>query len=224
LVLPTDQTERLAAGRRQPRVDQAPERLRGGVACFAHHQVRARQRTLRASTRPRSDNTIELALAIIRDLAVVLAGQRGKNDWAVVDVHDIEAFLATAPKARQRRLTVLRQFFRFAHRSRLILIDPTLNLKAKQDNAFRGRALTLDQPRQLFHRWTDGGPDVHPHEALVGMLALLHAASSQEALLLTLSGIDHARCSARLGEGRTRCRSTPPPGRCCFAVSIIGPG
>ena len=39
---------------------------------------------------------------------------RGKHDWALVDVHDIEAFLATLPKARKRRLTVLRQFFRFA--------------------------------------------------------------------------------------------------------------
>lgn len=200
LALPTDQTERLAAGRRQRRVEQVPEPLRLGVAGFADHQIRARQRALRAGTRPRSDNTIEIALAIIRDLAVFLAGQRGKHDWAVADVHDIEAFLAGAPNARHRRLTVLRQFFRFARRSRLILIDPTVTLKAKQDNAFRGRTLTLGQQRLLFHRWTSGDPDVHPHEALVGMLALLHAASSQEARLLLFSDIDHSRCSARLGE------------------------
>jgi hypothetical protein len=184
LALSTDQTERLAAGRRQRRVDQAPEPLRGGVAGFADHQIRARQRALRAGTRPRSDNAIELALAIIRDLAVFLAGQRGKHDWAAVDVYDMEAFLAGAPNARHRRLTVLRQFFRFARRFRLILIDPTVTLKAKQNNAFRGLTLTLGQQRQLFHRWTSGDPDVHPHEALIGTLALLHAASSQEARLL----------------------------------------
>jgi hypothetical protein len=200
LALPTDQSERLAAARRQRRIDQAPEALRAGVTGFAEHLLSARQRALRAGTRPRSDNTIETALAITRDLARFLSVQRGKNDWAVVDVHDIEAFLATAPKARHRRLTVLRQFFRFAHRSRLILIDPTTSLKAKQHNAFRGRTLTLNQQRQLFRRWTSESPKVHPHEALVGMLALLHAASSQEARLLRLDDIDHARCSARLGE------------------------
>jgi site-specific recombinase XerD len=47
-------------------------------------------------------------------------------------VHDLEAFLATAPKARHRRLTVLHQFFRFASRSRLILIDPTTSLKGQR--------------------------------------------------------------------------------------------
>jgi hypothetical protein len=100
LALPTDQTERLAAGRWQRRVDQAPEPLRPGVARFADHQIRARQRALRAGTRPRNDNTIEMALAIIRDLAVYLASQRGKHDWAVVDVNDVEAFLAGVPKSR----------------------------------------------------------------------------------------------------------------------------
>ncbi|GIF08959.1 site-specific integrase [Actinoplanes siamensis] len=200
LALPTDQAERLAAGRRQRRIDQTPEALRAGVGGFADYQMRARQRALRAGTRPRSDNTIELALAVVRDLAVFLTGQRGKNDWSIADVHDVEAFLADMPKARARRLTVLRQFFRFARRSRLVLIDPTMTLKAKQHSAFRGRTLTLGEQRQVFRRWTSGDADVHPHEALVGMLALLHAASSQEARLLTLDNIDHTRCSARLGD------------------------
>jgi site-specific recombinase XerD len=179
---------------------QAPEDLRAGVAGFAEHMLRARQRAQRAGTRPRSDNTIETGLATTRDLARFLASQRSKNDWAVVDVHDIEAFLATAPKSRHRRLTVLRQFFRFAHRSRLILIDPTTSIKVKQNNAFRGRTLTLSQQRELFRRWTSGELEVHPHEALVGMLALLHAASSREARLLRLADIDRIRCSVHLGE------------------------
>jgi integrase len=115
-------------------------------------------------------------------------------------VNDVEAFLATNPKARKRRLTVLRQFFRFAHRTRLILIDPTTTLQAKQTNAFRGQTLTLQQQRTLFRRWTSADPVVHPHEALIGMLALLHAASSQEVRLLHVSDIDQERCSVRLGD------------------------
>jgi hypothetical protein len=51
----------------------------------------ARQRARRARTRPRTDHTIETALAIVRDLARFLADQRGKLDWALADVHDIEA-------------------------------------------------------------------------------------------------------------------------------------
>ena len=34
---------------------------------------------------------------MIRDLANSLAAERGKRDWATVDVHDIETFLATRP-------------------------------------------------------------------------------------------------------------------------------
>lgn len=200
LALPTDQAERLAAGRRQRRIDDVPAPLRPAVAGLAEHMLRARARALRAGTRPRTDHTIETALAITRDLARFLTCQRSKNDWALVDVHDIEAFLATNPAARKRRLTVLRQFFRFTRRTRLILIDPTVSLQAGQDNAFRGQTLTLQQQRTLFHRWTAADSTAHPHEALVGMLALLHAASSQEVRLLRIADIDQDRCSVRLGE------------------------
>lgn len=200
LALPTDQAERLAAGRRQRRIEEVPEPLRPAVTGFAQQMLQARQRALRAGTRPRSDHTVETSLAITRDLARFLSSRRGKHDWALVDVHDVEAFLATAPKSRKRRLTVLRQYFRFAHRTRLILIDPTRTLQAKENNAFRGRTLTLQQQRELFRRWTSTDPDIHPHEAFVGILALLHAASSQEARLLRVTDIDHKRCSVRLGE------------------------
>ncbi|WP_406174960.1 hypothetical protein [Streptomyces sp. NBC_00996] len=39
---------------------------------------------------------------------------RGKNDWALADVHDVEIFVASLPRARKLRLNVLRQFFHFA--------------------------------------------------------------------------------------------------------------
>lgn len=198
LALPTDQAERLAVGRRQRRVDATPEPLRPAVAAFAESMLRARERARRAGTRPRSDHTLETALATMRDLARFLVSGRDKDQWALVDVHDIEAFLASLPDARKRRLTVLRQFFRFARAQRLVLVDPTSGLVAKQSNAFRGRTLTLDQQRRLFRRWTTGD-GTHPHEALLGMLALLHGASSQEVRLLRADDIDHRAQALRLG-------------------------
>lgn len=97
LAVPTDQAARLAAGRRQRRIDAAPDALRPAVAAFAAWMLRARERARRAGTRPRADGTIEAALATLRDLAPFLAETRGKLDRALVDVGDVEAFLATLP-------------------------------------------------------------------------------------------------------------------------------
>lgn len=199
LALPTDQAEQLAAGRRQRRIDAVPRPLRPVVAAFDAFRMQAQQRARRAGTRPRSDHTLETALAIMRDLAVFLVSRRDKEDWALVDVHDIEAFLATLPKARKRRLIVLRQFFGFARAQRIVLVDPTKGLTARESNAFRGRTLTLAQQRELFRRWTTD-ERVHPHEALVGILALLHGASSQEVRKLTITEIDQQARAVRLGK------------------------
>ena len=86
-------------------------------------------------------------LAIVRDLARFLDSQRGKQDWALVDVSDIEAFLAEQPNNRARRLTVLGQFFRFARNRRVVLVDPTRGLAAKRYRGFRGSTLTITQQR-----------------------------------------------------------------------------
>ncbi|KAF5991050.1 site-specific integrase [Streptomyces sp. WAC00263] len=83
-----------------------------------------------------------------------LVDDRDKNTWALVDVHDVEAFLSTLPKGRKRRLTVLRQFFRFARSQKMLLVDPTRELVVKETNGFRGQTLALDQQRELFRRWT----------------------------------------------------------------------
>lgn len=56
-----------------------------------------------------------------------------------------------------------------------------------------------DEQRALFRRWTLG-PDVHPHEALFGLLALLHGASSKEIRTLTVEDIDHQARTIRLGD------------------------
>jgi integrase len=198
LALPTDHAEQLAAGRRQRRVDAVSGPLRPAVAGFAGSMLAARARARRAGTRPRSDHTIETALAIMRDLALFLDAKHGKQDWALADVHDIEAFLATLPRARKRRLTVLRQFFRFARSRKIILADPTRGLAARDPRGFTGQTLILDQQRELFRRWTTCR-DAHPHEALLGILALLHGASSDEVRHLRVRDIDQAARTAQLG-------------------------
>jgi hypothetical protein len=201
LALPTDHAEQLATGRRQRRIDAVPGPLRPAVDEFAGSMLAARQRALRAGTRPRTDHTIETALATVRDLALLLARERGKQDWALVDVRDIEAFLGALPRRRKRRLTVLRQFFRFARRRKIILADPTRGLTAREPRGFTGRTLLLDEQRELFRRWT--GCDAHPHEALLGILALLHGASSREVRHLRAGDIDETAKTAQLG-GRPR--------------------
>ena len=97
-----------------------------------------------------------------------------KFDWSVVDRHDIEAFVAAAGSGR---ISLLRNFFRFARHRRIVLIDPTRGLTRNTSRGFIGKTLPLDRQRVLFRRWTTD-PTVHPHEALLGVLALLHAASA----------------------------------------------
>lgn len=198
LALPTDQAERLAAGRRRRRIDAVPATLRQAVEAFEASMLQARERARRAGTRARSDHTIESALATVRDLARFLDTDRRKQDWALVDVHDIEAFLAAPPDSRRHRLTVLRRFFGHARAQRLVLVEPTRGLSAKQPRGFTGQTLTIEHQRDLFRRWTTD-PAVHPHEALLGILALLHGASSQEVRLLRRDAIDPVDRTLRLG-------------------------
>jgi len=200
LAMPTDHAEKLAAGRRMRRIEAVTAALRPAVASFAESLLIARARARRAGTLPRSDRTIDVALATLRDLALFLNHERGKQDWSTVDVGDIEEFLNLQPNNRPRRLTVLRQFFRFARTRRLVLIDPTRGLAHTTQKGFRGRTLTIAQQRVAFRRWTTD-TTVHPHEALVGILALLHGASSRELQLLRCDTIDQRECTIRL-DGR----------------------
>lgn len=49
-----------------------------------------------------------------------------------------------------------------------MLINPTTGLNAPQTMAFRGPTLAADQQRAMFRRWSTN-PEVHPHEAFVGL-------------------------------------------------------
>jgi site-specific recombinase XerD len=198
LALPTDQAERLAAGRRQRCIEATPAPLRPVVGGGGGPPNGARGRARPAGTRPRSDHTLEAVLAIVRDLAQFLDSNLGKKDWTLVDVHDIEAFLAEGSQVRKRRLPALRQFFGFARAHRAVLVDPTRGLTAKGPKGFTGQRLPMEQQRALFQRWTTD-PTAHPHEALVGILGLLHGASSREIRLLRCDDINHSDRMIRLG-------------------------
>lgn len=193
-----NQEARLARGRRQRRVDTAPEPLRPSVAAFADHLVRSQERARHAGTRPRADSTIEQSISIVRDLARFLVAERFKTEWSTIDATDIDAFLLNQPGNRDRRLGASRQFFRWARKAKLVLVDPTRDTATSNRRGFTGETLTIGEQRRLFRRWTSD-PDVHPHECLVGILALLHAASNVEIRSLAVDDIDWARNTFRIG-------------------------
>ncbi|MPZ52882.1 MAG: hypothetical protein GEU79_09135 [Acidimicrobiia bacterium] len=147
-----DQDARLAAARRQRRVDGAPETLRPTVRPFCDHLIRSRERARRAGTHPRADSTIEGTLSIVRDLARFLADERDKTEWATVQTVDVEAFLNAQFANRRRRLSTARQFFRWARRNKLVLVDPTTAITLSPSRGFAGKTLTIPEQRRLFRR------------------------------------------------------------------------
>ena len=80
-----------------------------------------------------------------------------------------------------------------------MLVDPTRGLSARQPAGFIGQTVLMEQQRELFRRWT-ADLDAHPHEALLGILALLHGVSSQEIRGLRVDDIDHGARTVRLGK------------------------
>ena len=80
-----------------------------------------------------------------------------------------------------------------------MLVNPARGLSAREPRGFRGTTLTIEEQRTLFRRWT-ADPAVHPHEALLGILALLHGAASREVRQLAVADIDSSDRTVRLGE------------------------
>jgi site-specific recombinase XerD len=197
LALPHGRDDDRAAARRRRRLQAIPAPLRPAAEAFAEHELNGRARARTAGTRPRQHTTIESHLTAVRDLAIFLTATTVITDWATVSVTDVEAFLATQPARAAHRLAALHRFFGFAARRRLILVSPVAGMKIRQPSGFRGSTLTAGQQRQLFRRWTTN-PDVHPHEAVVGLLALVHSATTQELRHLTVSAVDPARQAAHL--------------------------
>ena len=209
MAVPTDHAERLAAGRRQRRIDAVPDPLRPAVTAFAAACLQARERARRAGTLPRADSTIEDGLAAVRDLAML----PGRRAW--------QGRLGHRRRARHRGVPWppgprtgsapdrLRQFFTLARSAKLILADPTRGLTFREPRGFRGPTLALAMQRELFRRWTTTD-DAHPHEALTGLLALLHGAPAAR--------------TARPGHLRHRPGRASRPARQTASCPPAGPG
>jgi integrase/ribosomal protein L37E len=194
LVLASDERGRLAHGRRQRRIERCPPPLRPAAERYAAWLLTGRERARRIGEQPLTDHTIEQRLAVLAHFATHL-DHDGVHDWATCSRAHIEAFLTTGD--RGFRLAALRDFFHFARQQRISLIDPTTGLPHRPARGFRGRTLAKGEQAHLLRRWAGG--DCHPHEALVGLLALLHGASVSELRPLTVSDINTATRTVRLG-------------------------
>jgi site-specific recombinase XerD len=93
---------------------------------------------------------------------------------------------------------MLRSFFRWARRRRLVLVDPTGGLWRNSNSRFSGDTLSLPDQRRLFRRWTEG-TQVDPREAFVGLMVLLHGATQHELRSLTVDDVDRPQRAVRLG-------------------------
>ena len=221
LALPTDQDERLAAGRRRRRIGAVPEPLRPAADAFGTFMLRARERALRAGTRPRADETIETALATIRDFGRFMDSDLGKRDWALAGVHDMEAFLVTLPKARKRRMTVLSQFFRFARTQKVVLVARPADCppgsrpgSPARPSCWNGSAncSAAGRPARTLTR-------TNPCSGSWAWCTQCPAWRSAAFAWTTSTTVPGPSGWAR---GPTRCRSTPPAGMSCNAASPTG--
>ncbi|MFD4921335.1 integrase [Streptomyces goshikiensis] len=192
---PTDIQSTRAAARRERRIEAVPAPLRPAVRAFAEVLVAGRENAERLGLRPNQLKTIEIRLDTVRDLALHLHA-KGHTTWAGVNTGDLEAFLARNPARRASWLAGMRQFFSHAHRTGLVLHDPAAAMEAPQPRGFSGSTLTLDEQRVLYHRWSAGEAAL-PHEAFIGLAALLHAATTTELRHLTLMDIGTASRTVR---------------------------
>jgi site-specific recombinase XerD len=195
LVLASDEHGRLAQGRRARRIERCPDRLRAAAERYATWLLVGRERARRIGEQPLTDHTIEQRLAVLAQFAMHL-DRAGVDDWATCSRAQIDAFLVTGGD-RGFRLAALRDFFHFARQQRLCLTDPTVGLTHRPARGFRGRTLGRGEQASLLRRWAAG--DCHPHEALVGLLALLHGAAVSELRPLTANDINTTTRTTRLG-------------------------
>ena len=194
LALASDERGRLALGRRQRRIERCPPPLRPAAERYAAWLLAGRERARRIGEQPLTDHTIEQRLAVLAQFATHL-DQHGVNDWATCSSAHLEAFLATG---RGFRLAALRDFFHFARQQRICLTDPTASLAHRPARGFRGRTLPRADQARLLRRWAAAG-DCHPHEALVGLLALLHGAAVSELRPLAINNVNTATRTVTLG-------------------------
>ncbi|MEO3936389.1 hypothetical protein V3N99_06480 [Dermatophilaceae bacterium Soc4.6] len=196
LALPPDAPQQRAAARRAQHLADIDVPLREAVAAFNDTQMNEQDRRRRTGRHTLSDVTLETRLRIVKALARHLLRTRTVTGWAEVTTQDLESFLARTPAARHQQTYVLRRFFTWAKAHKIVLTDATRPLALGAQPAFTGTVLEVGTQRALFARWTlETTP---PSERLVGLLALLHAASNAEIRLLTLTDIDHTQRTVTL--------------------------
>lgn len=191
LILAQSDTRERAARKRQRYLDDIAAPLGRAVAQYNQVQVDEQDRRTRTGRRTLSDLTLATRLRILRDLTADVCAHRPVTGWAEVTTADLERFLARRPAARHQQTYVLRRFFLWAKGRRLILANPARALALGAQPGFTGSVLDLATQRALFRRWTT---DTTPaQERLVGLLALLHAATNAEIRTLTLADLDQDR-------------------------------
>jgi hypothetical protein len=204
LALPLDHTQRRTRASLERVIEGVPIPFRDAVTAFCEVQLGDRQRALRVGTKPLSERSVVVRLSAIRDFAHFLVERRPRVDrWELVGKDDVEHFLATSQPNSRTRLPAVRAFFRWARSRKLVLIDPTHGLKSHQSPGYRGKLVDHQTQSSLYRRWI--GTDVHPNEAFVGLMALLHGASVSELRYLLADEVD-ARAHA------IRLKVPPPPG------------
>jgi integrase len=202
LALSLDEPQRQTRVRLERVIQGVPILFRDLVAAFCGAQLADRQRALHVGTRPLSDRSIVVRVRALRDFARFLVEHRPSVDrWELVGKDDVERFLATSPGNSRTRVPALRAFFRWARSRKLVLVDPTRGLKSQQTPGYRGRLIDHQAQSSLYRRWVAG--EVHPHEAFIGLMALLHGTSVSELRYLRVDDVDARAHTVRL-EGRRR--------------------
>lgn len=180
-----------AARKRQRYLEAIPDPLGRAVAQYNKVQTGEQDRRTRTGRRILSDITLATRLRILRDLAADVCATRPVTGWAEVTTDDLKRFLARCPAARHQQTYVLRRFFAWARGHRLVLVNPARALVLGAQPAFTGSVLDLATQRALFRRRTR--ETTPTQERLVGLLALLHAATNAQIRALTIADIDQAR-------------------------------
>jgi hypothetical protein len=192
-------SEALAAGRRARQIATVPEQLRPAVAAFSVDELANRERARRSGGRVLTDQTLMVHLHVICEF---IRYSEDIIDWATVSQGDIERYMASRAPVPSHILSSLHAFFGWARRRRLILVDPTRGVQNKRRRRFAGPVVDLTTQRRVFRRWTTD-PGVHPYEALVGLLSLVHAVSVNDLRHLKVTDIDRTNRTVRFA-GRSR--------------------
>lgn len=188
MALPQQDTRPRAAHTREELLNAIHAPLRASVEQYNDAQLTEQDRRARAGRRVLSDITLATRLRILRDLASHVSTSREVTGWAEVSTTDLEHFLAASPAARHQRTYVLRRFFAWARSRRLVLTDPTRPLTLGRQPAFNSAVLDVATQRELFRRWTSGTTPAQ--ERVIGLLALLHAATNAQIRAITLPDLD----------------------------------